>query len=227
MRFLLTVNLVLAGALAPAVATGENPAQPCEGLVRLALPNAAITSAQVVSAGASSNLPASCRVAATLKPSSDSDIKTEVWLPIAGWNGKLLAVGNGGWGGPMDYEAMSDGLHRGYAVTATDDGNPTRGRGEFVYGHPEKLIDFAYRSEHEMTVKAKAIVRAFYGRDPRYSYWDGCSGGGREGLLQAYRYPDEFDGIIAGDPADFRRNAWALWLANASFKDPADYIPPS
>ncbi len=127
----------------------------------------------------------------------------------------------------MDYEAMSDGLRRGYATTATDDGNPTRGSGSFVYGHPEKLIDFAYRSEHEMTVKAKAIIRAFYGRDPRYSYWDGCSGGGREGLLQAYRYPDEFDGIIAGDPADFRRNAWALWLANASFKNQADYIPPS
>ena len=234
MRPLLAVALVIAGML---VQSGVLGAQSCEGLARLALPNASITSAQVVTAGAfkppdsavgaSSDLPAFCRVAATLRPSSDSGIKTEVWLPIAGWNGKLLAVGNGGWGGPMDYEAMSDGLRRDYAITATDDGNPTRGSGEFVYGHPEKLIDFAYRSEHEMTVKAKAIVRAFYGRDPRYSYWDGCSGGGREGLLQAYRYPDEFDGIIAGDPADFRRNAWALWLANASFKIPADYIPPS
>jgi feruloyl esterase len=223
MKPLLAVTLVLAGMLAPSEVLAEKS---CESLAQLALPNASITSAQVVTAGASSVLPAFCRVAATLKPSSGSDIKTEVWLPIAGWNGKLLAVGNGGWGGPIDYDAMCDGLRRGYATTATDDGNPTRGAGKFVYEQPEKLIDFAYRSQHEMTVKAKAVVRAFYGRDPRYSYWDGCSGGGREGLLQAYRYPDEFDGIIAGDPADFRRNAWALWLANASFKNPVDYIPP-
>jgi feruloyl esterase len=216
MRRLLSVSLGIMALLAPGGVLAEKA---CESLASVALPNASITSAQI--------LPGYCRVAATLKPSSDSEIKTEVWLPVAGWNGKLLAVGNGGWGGPMDYDAMSDGLRRGYAVTATDDGNPTRGKGEFVYGHPEKLIDFAYRSEHEMTVKAKAIVRAYYGRDPRYSYWEGCSGGGREGLLQAYRYPDEFDGIIAGDPADFRRNAWALWLANASFKNTADYIPPS
>ena len=80
----------------------------------------------------------------------------------------------------------------------------------FVVGHPEKLIDFAYRAEHEMTVEAKTLIHAFYGRDPRYSYWEGCSGGGREGLLQAARYPDEFDGVIAGDPANIRRNAWAL-----------------
>jgi len=76
-----------------------------------------------------------------------------------------------------------------------------------------------------MVVEAKSLVAAFYGRPPRYSYWNGCSGGGREGLLQAYRYPDEFDGVIAGDPADIRRNAWALWLANQTFKDPAAYIP--
>ena len=94
-------------------------------------------------------------------------------------------------------------------------------------GHPEKFVDFAYRAEREMTVEAKTLIKAFYGRDPRYSYWIGCSGGGREGLLQAYHYPDEFDGIIAGDPADVRRNAWALWLAVQTFKDPAAYIPPA
>jgi feruloyl esterase len=94
-------------------------------------------------------------------------------------------------------------------------------------GHPQKFVDFAYRAEHEMTVEAKTLIKAFYGRDPRYSYWDGCSGGGREGLLQAYRYPDEFDGIVAGDPANVRRNAWALWLATQTFKDPSTYIPPA
>ena len=202
------------------------------------MPNASITFAHVVDAGAFmttsagsgtrtfSNLPAFCRVAATLKPSSDSEIKTEVWLPITGWNGKFLAVGSGGWGGSIAYQAMSDALRRGYATSATDDGH-TGPSGSFALGHPEKFIDFAYRSQHEMTIKAKAIISTFYGRNPRYSYWDGCSGGGREGLLQAQRYPGEFDGIIAGDPATFRRNPWALWLANASFKDPVDYIPPS
>ncbi len=168
--------------------------QSCAGLLRLALPNASITSAQVVRAGAFTpstassgpnafaDLPAFCRVAATLRPSSDSEIKIEVWLPIAGWNGKFLAMGSGGWGGAIDYQGLSYALSRGYATSATDDGHEGQG-GSFVLGHPEKFIDFAYRSEHEMTVKAKAIIRSFYGRDPRYSYWDGCSGGGREGLL--------------------------------------------
>ena len=241
MRHLLAITLLLSGPVARAAVTPEPAAataQSCEGLVRRALPNASITFAHVVDAGAFtpstagggkrmfSDLPAFCRVAATLKPSSDSEIKTEVWLPIAGWNGKFVAVGSGGWGGSIAYEAMRDALRRGYATSATDDGH-TGSSGSFALGHAEKFIDFAYRSEHEMTVKAKAIINTFYGRNPRYSYWDGCSGGGREGLLQAQRYPGEFDGIIAGDPATFRRNPWALWLANASFKDPVDYIPPS
>jgi feruloyl esterase len=241
MRQILAFTLVLAATVA-AGATIPQPStvttQSCAGLLQLALLSASITSAQVVGAGAFTpstassgpnafaDLPAFCRVAATLRPSSDSEIKIEVWLPIAGWNGKFLAMGSGGWGGAIDYQGLSYALSRGYATSATDDGHEGQG-GSFVLGHPEKFIDFAYRSEHEMTVKATAIIRTFYGRDPRYSYWDGCSGGGREGLLQAYRYPDEFDGIIAGDPATFRRNAWALWLANVSFKDPAGYIPPS
>jgi feruloyl esterase len=173
-----------------------------------------------------SSLPAFCRIVAKLKPSSDSDIGIEVWLPVSGWNGKFLAVGSGGWGGSIAYDAMADALGRGYATSATDDGH-IGSSASFIMGHPEKFVDFAYRAEHEMTVEAKALIKAFYGRDPRYSYWDGCSGGGREGLLQAARYPDEFDGIIAGDPANVRRNAWALWLANQTFKNVADYIPPS
>jgi feruloyl esterase len=86
-------------------------------------------------------------------------------------------------------------------------------------------VDFAYRAEHEMTVRAKALIKAFYPHEARFSYWSGCSGGGREGLLQAVRYPNEFDGVIAGDPANVRRNAWALWLAVETFKDPAARIP--
>jgi feruloyl esterase len=210
-------------------------AQPCDRLSQLASPTASITLAKVMDAGnltpagstnALQNLPAFCRVAVELKPTPDSDIHIEVWLPTSQWNGKFIAVGSGGWGGSLSYGEMADALRRGYATSATDDGH-TGPSASFVVGHPEKLIDFAYRAEHEMTVEAKTLIHAYYGRDPRYSFWNGCSGGGREGLLQASRYPDEFDGIIAGDPANIRRNAWALGLAVQTFKDPEAYIPPA
>jgi len=220
----------LVATLAPA----RLRAASCESLSKQSSPTVSITLAKPTDAGIFTpsgstskfpGLPAFCRVSATLKPTSDSDIQIEVWLPASTWNGKFLAVGSGGWGGSINYEEMASALRRGYATSSTDDGHSTPGA-SFIVGHPEKFIDFAYRAEHEMTVEAKALIKAFYGREARYSYWNGCSGGGREGLLQAYRYPDEFDGIIAGDPANVRRNAWALWLAVQTFKDPAAHIPP-
>ena len=114
------------------------------------------------------SLPEFCRVAATLTPTSDSDIKVEVWLPANGWNGKFQAVGNGGWAGVISYSAMADAVRAGYATASTDTGH-VGGRGAFALGHPEKLIDFGWRSEHEMTVKAKAIIQAFYGSAPKLS----------------------------------------------------------
>jgi feruloyl esterase len=209
-------------------------ARPCESLLKLASPTVSIIEAMTVETGTStptgssdafSHLPRFCRVSVQLRPTADSDIGAEIWLPTSGWNGKFLAVGNGGWGGSINYDDMADALRRGYATSATDDGHTGRGA-RFIAGHPEKFVDFAYRAEHEMTLEAKRLIKAFYGHKPRYSYWNGCSGGGREGLLQAYRYPDEYDGIIAGDPANIRRNAWALWLANRTFKDPEAIIPP-
>ena len=223
--------VILAIALAPAVLRAAS----CESLSTLSTPAADITLASAVPAGpftapggaeALQKLPAFCRVVATLKPTGDSSIGTEIWLPASGWNGKLLAVGSGGWGGAISYDALADGVRRGYATVATDDGHKGGGAA-FVVGHPEKLIDFAYRAEHEMTLEAKVLIKAFYGREARHAYWSGCSGGGREGLLQAARYPEEFDGVIAGDAADVRRNAWALWLAVQTFKDPDAQIPPA
>jgi feruloyl esterase len=224
----------LGAALLPVVVIAHgNGAESCGELRNQILPKARITSA---SAADSSTfrppgsqrpivlLPAFCRIQVEAEPTADSNIHIEVWLPLADWNGKFLAVGSGGWGGSIGYEGMADALRRGYATSATDDGH-TNGSGAFIAGHPEKFIDFAYRAEHEMTIESKALIEAFYGRKPRYSYWNGCSGGGREGLLQAYRYPAEFDAVIAGDPANVRRNAWALWLAVETFKDPAAYIP--
>ncbi|WP_263383605.1 tannase/feruloyl esterase family alpha/beta hydrolase [Granulicella arctica] len=210
-------------------------AESCDGLSQLTSSTVSITLTKVLGAGSFTpagttntfqNLPAFCRVAVELRPTQDSDIRIEVWLPTASWNGKYIAVGSGGWGGSLSYGDMAEALRRGYATSATDDGH-SGPSASFVVGHPEKLIDFAYRAEHEMAVEAKALIHAFYGRDPRYSLWDGCSGGGREGLLQASRYPEEFDGIIAGDPADIRRNSWALELAAQTIKDPEANIPPT
>ena len=221
--------LVVATVLAPV----SLHAASCESLAKQSSSTVVVTTAAAVAAGAFSEpdslqphpkLPAFCRVAVTAKPTADSAIGIEVWLPASGWNGKFLAVGSGAWGGAIGYGAMEDALLRGYATASTDDGH--RGGGAaFVVGHPEKLIDFAYRAEHEMTVRAKELIKAFYGREAGHSYWSGCSGGGREGLLQAARYPDEFDGVIAGDPANVRRNAWALWLAVQTFKEPEARIP--
>ena len=173
-----------------------------------------------------SDLPAFCRVSATLKPSTDSDIKMEVWMPVSGWNEKFMAVGNGGWAGSIRYDHLAPSLTAGYAAASTDTGH-TGSNAAFALDHPEKLIDFAYRSEHEMTRQAKAIVAAYYGRGARISYWNGCSSGGRQALKEAQRYPADFDGIIAGDPTNnwTGRAIQSLWVAQAVHKDAASFIP--
>jgi feruloyl esterase len=215
-------------------------ASPCDSLAALTLKDATISRVQLVAAGTFSppgeqqavrapatafkDLPEFCRVAATLTPSADSDIKVEVWLPANGWNGKFQAVGNGGWAGAISYPAMASAIRAGYASASTDTGH-VGGRGTFALGHPEKLIDFAWRSEHEMTETAKAVIHAFYGTAPKRSYWNGCSTGGRQGLKEAQKFPDDYDGIIAGAPAN--RTAISLWIAHAVLKDPASYIPPA
>jgi feruloyl esterase len=181
----------------------------CETLKSLSLSNVTITAVQFVAAGGQATargrggqdepLPAHCRVAATLKPSSDSHIEMELWMPAENWNGKFLAVGNGGWAGSIQTGAIAAGLRRGYATASTDTGHKG-GSASFVVGHPEKLIDFGYRSMHEMAVQSKAIIQAHYKRGPQLSYYQGCSTGGRQGMMEAQRYPEDFDAIIAGAP---------------------------
>jgi feruloyl esterase len=212
----------------------------CEDVSRLKLENATVTSAQVVAAGGFTqsggrggkgvniyqNLPAFCRALVTMTPTLDSDIKVEVWLPVSGWNGKYLAVGNGGWAGSISYGDLADGLRRGYATSSTDTGH-TGGSGSFVLGHPEKFVDFAWRSEHEMAVKSKLIVAAMYGSPARYSYWKGCSTGGRQAMKEVQMWPDDFDGVIAGAQANPRTGMALLQasVAHAALKDPASRIP--
>jgi feruloyl esterase len=145
-------------------------------------------------------LPAYCRVAATLKPSADSDIRMEVWLP-ENWNGKIEMVGNGGWAGVISYAAMAAAVKEGYASTSTDTGHEG-GNGMFALGHPEKIVDFGYRAVHDTLVTAKAVSASYYGKGPKYSYWNGCSTGGRQALVEVTRYPEDFDGVVAGAPAN-------------------------
>jgi feruloyl esterase len=234
--------VLLAVVMAVAMLDDVNAAgSSCETLLKLTLENATITLAELVPAGAFkaptggnaaqnatrfAELPAFCRVAATVKPTTDSDIKVEVWMPASAWNGKFEAVGNGGWAGTISYPAMAQAIARGYATTSTDTGHSTPG-GSFALGHPEKLTDYAYRSEHEMTVKAKAIVKAFYGNAPTRSYFNGCSTGGRQALTEASRFPDDFDGIIAGAAANPKTHldTWRIWMGLETLKDPATRIP--
>src|SRR5262249_21780125 len=199
---------------------------------------ARVDSAQPVSAGGFvlpggrggantfANLPAFCRVAATLTPSSDSDIKIEVWLPATGWNGKFQAVGNGGWAGTIPYAALGAALRQGYATAGTDTGH-VGNNADFAAGHPEKLIDLAYRSIHEMTVHAKTLISTYYGNPVRFSYYNGCSQGGRQGLAAAQKYPEDFSGVIAGAASwnQMRAHAARVALNLIVNKDPDSVIP--
>ena len=235
---LVTFALVTACAAVWVSIAPVSAATSCESLSALKLPGTTITMAQSIAAGgfsppsgggggqAYATLPAFCRVAATIAPTSDSDIKVEVWLPASGWNGKYQAVGNGGWAGTITYGAMARALRDGYATSSTDTGH-TGGNASFALGHPEKLVDYAYRAVHEMTVKSKAIATAFYGTDATRSYFNGCSTGGRQALTAAQRFPNDFDGIVAGAAANPKSglDAWRIWMTQAMLKDKASFIP--
>ena len=218
----------------------------CERLTQLKVPNASITLAQTVPAGTYSgpaevftgrdlsrlykSLPAFCRVEVTAKPTSDSDIKIAVWIPLNGWNGRFQGFGNGGFAGLIDYGQIASAVKLGYAASATDDGHSgSPGDAAWAVGHPEKVIDFGYRGIHEMTRVSKIIIQSFYGSPARHSYFAGCSDGGREALMEAQRYPEDYDGILAGDPA----NNWVplislgVYDAQALTVGPRSYIPPA
>jgi feruloyl esterase len=157
------------------------------------------TSASTGSRAAYDMLRTFCRVAATLTPTTDSNIKIEVWLPANGWNGRYEGVGNGGWAGTISYAALARAVADGYASASTDTGHvgPTA---SFAVGHPEKLVDFGYRAIHEMTVQAKVITERFYGRPATEAIFNGCSQGGRQGITEAERFSADYDAIVAGAP---------------------------
>lgn len=221
--------------------------QSCEQLARLALPHASITSAQTIAAGAFTppanatpwlvgdpavykRLPAFCRVSAVSKPSADSEIKIEVWMPASGWNGKFRGQGNGGFAGEIDWRTLVLAIEQGYASAATDTGHAANaGDATWAHGHPEKIADFGYRAIHEMTAVGKATTKAFYGDTPKYTYFAACSNGGRQALMEAQRFPDDYDGILAGAPANYWTHllTGTLWAAQATTLDANSYIPSS
>ncbi len=230
---------LFAFCLAPMVAAlafGEVSAATCEGLAELKLPDTTITTAQSVvmggytpatgSAAPYKELPAFCRVAGIIKPTKDSEIKFEVWLPSENWNGKFQGIGNGGFAGSISYTGLAGALARGYASASTDTGHGGNDA-SWAGGHPEKVVDYGYRGIHEMTDKAKLIVKAFYGEGPKRSYFASCSNGGRQALMEAQRYPNDYDGIIAGAPANAFTQILSgfAWNMQITLSDPASYIP--
>ena len=229
--------------LSSGAALGEDA---CDKLISLAIPKTSITFAKEVEAGKFAGpsaafsgqdltafyktVPAFCRVQAEAKPTSDSDIRIEVWMPLSGWNEKLQGIGNGGFAGLIDYQQLGVAVSKGYAATATDTGH--RGSpvdATWALGHPERIVDFGHRGIHEMTRVTKEVLRAYYGKGPQRSYFAGCSDGGREALMEAQRYPEDFDGILAGAPANY----WTALLTMAAsdtkalVADQASYIPQS
>src|SRR5919198_452552 len=198
----------------------------------LELPLTRITVAEVRAAGAN---PAPvgtiavpiCRVVGVISPA----INFEVWLPTENWNGKFQAVGNGGLAGSISFSDMRTALTRNYATASTDTGHSSNAPGDVWWTDAQQIKDYGYRSVHELTVKAKAIVNAFYGIDPDRSYFVGCSTGGRQAFMEAQRYADDYDGIIAGAPV-YRvillraRHVWT-WQCNHADPTGAHAIPVS
>jgi hypothetical protein len=217
------------------VAAG-GPPQPvsCSDLAGLSLPDTTITLAEDVTpptsiGGVPITLPF-CRVAATLTPTADSSIGIEVWLPPAkSWNGKFLGTGNGGYAGVFRYPLLADGLRRDFATAHTDMGTApsTPLNGDALIGHPEKWEDWGHRATHLMTLRAKEITKAYYAKRLKYSYFSGCSTGGQQGLMEAQRYPDDYDGILAGSAANQRTRLHngMVWTFAATHPSPSSPVP--
>lgn len=224
---------------------GSKAAVSCESLATLSLPNAKVTAAQAITTGTYKpedarntieKLPSFCRVHVVVKP----EINVEIWMPLAGWNGKLMGTTPGGVLGSINYGSILDlneipdpgginglasGIQRGYAMMSTDGGHKTGD--ETWWNDLGRFIDLGYRGAHEMTVKGKMVTAAFYTQQPTKTYFDACSGGGRVGMMEAQRYPEDYDGIIAGEPGANWTDLMVaeLWATRASTDAPENFLP--
>ncbi|MGH7104913.1 MAG: tannase/feruloyl esterase family alpha/beta hydrolase [Acetobacteraceae bacterium] len=218
--------LLAAAAFGMAFGAGAHAraAMSCAALAHLALPHARITSAYRMAAGkftepggnprtgAFADLPGFCRVHGVAHPVPGSSIGFEIWLPLAHWSGRLHMVGNGAYDSRIYWAQMADRIRQNDVGVATDTGHQG-GNLTFGVGHPERILDWARRAVHESVLAAKRITQAYFGSPARYAYFSGCSTGGEQALSEAQRYPDDFNGIIAGDPGNYRTslNMEFLW----------------
>jgi len=215
----------------PAAAQPANSQQSrCEELTRLNLPRITVRSATVVPTGPFRlpnarpdaaagvgvfNVPSFCRVIAVVRPELDF----EIWLPER-WNRKYEAVGNGGLAGTFPFNAMVGPLERGYAISSTNTGhvNANGGDATWALGHMDRVINYGQRGVHEMALASKALLQSYYGAAPVHSYFNGCSYGGKQAMTEVQRYPDDFDGVIAGDPANWttrHQTGSHMWITQA------------
>ncbi len=212
-------------------ASGE-PVRSCESLAGLSLPNTTITLAATVAAGAfdpPGPTPAidtaACRIVGSIKPTSDSNIVFELWMPTGGWNGKFLSAGEGGYAGAINYGGIAAALRRGYAGGSTDTGH-VGGTADFAPGHPEKVTDFGWRGKHLQAERSKDVIHAFYGERAKHSYFSSCSNGGRQALMELQRFPEDYDGVLVGAPAHDWTHLFAafVWNEQALWNTPGAYM---
>src|ERR1043165_763349 len=213
----------------------------CESLTNFKFADTTINSATSYPGGgyvapdawhlAFTNLPPYCEVVATIAPTPDSSIGVRVWLPTQRYHGRYLGTGNGGYAGGYFQSELADGINRGFATANTDMGATGAAgvNGDALIGHPEKWKDFGWRATHLMTTFSKALIDAFYGAPASKSYFTGCSTGGQQALMEAQRFPYDYDGILAGAPAFNRTHIHTVTVAQyrATHATAASYIPPT
>jgi len=234
-------------AVGAGTSVGRAQQQSCEALQKLSLTGGKVVSAARVAAGdfvvpasfgrqmpgmegLAKKVPAFCRVVAVATPSANSNINIEVWMPESGWNGRFRGQGNGGFAGSIAYPLLELSLMSGYASAGTDTGHAGGGTdASWALGHPEKVMDYGYRAIHEMTRIANAAIESYYGKPAQHSYFTGCSNGGRQALMEAQKFPEDYDGILAGAPANNFTHLLTNALANlqALAAGNGSYIPPS
>src|SRR5947208_7831462 len=229
-----SVLALFAAAALPSRSAGA--AQPtCESLANLHLQDTTIKSAATVPAGTAATQPpapamdtTACRVTGSIKPTTDSDIRFEVWMPSTGWNRKFLSAGEGGYAGAINYNGIRDALRRGYTGGSTDTGH-VGGTADFAPGHPEKVTDFGWRGKHLQAERSKDIIRAFYGSPAKHSYFSSCSNGGRQALMEIQRFPEDYDGVLVGAPANNWTHHFAgfIWNEQALFSTPGAHMSAS
>jgi feruloyl esterase len=255
LRVGLCVSLCLGALAALFLAAGRASAQQsCESLASLKIPNVTVTSATPISTPPDFEVPSTpgrfgtppglkvsvpfCRVIGFSAPTSDSHIGFEVWLPIAAnWNGNYVGIGNPGFIGSVSYGGLVREVARGSATASTDTGHLDVGATSeapdaWAIGHPEKVADWGHRAVHETAVAAKQLIQAYYGKPAKLSFWSSCHEGGNQALTEAQKYPADFDGIAAGDPAYYITHLQAVseYITWVSLKDGVKgpgYIPPA